>query len=729
MAIFTGLVAFAPSLLNLIIKRADITWPLALAWVIAVGLWLLAWTAHARRSALLPLPIALFLTLIAALPVPNDYTWPRLAGIALALAVTSAAVSGVLPTIAWSVYAVALVALDYARDEPHAGHLSTSGLDVASTMLGIVVIPTAIAVVSRQWNLACEEADASSEASRVRRAQARAAERAEAARAAVDRRIHETVLNTLATIARSRTSSEAARAQCAQDLSALDSLEESAPRDVRGLLTRLLERHPVPSPTVTVVAGDVSFRDSDMADTAYAAVGEVLRNVTRHARATRTVIKVRIPRGHVTFIISDDGIGMDDSARQRFGMRRALIESVEASGGSVRVESRPGAGTTVTITLPVARRRSQKPPMATPSVDVLLGPPSVRVAMISALAIGIVLLIPTAATFSQPLLVAAAYLVFATLVSLIAVQWRGRRSGLLAWVVLVTMLGVQAAAVSGVQGCESAGGLHQVLFTTAAAMLLPPLVLRRASGTIALVLLVVVPTILASWALPAGCRVEALIPAVETSLWVVVLVSIIAALSKAFDRSSIELISRWEDIAETEARLLALQAADQRWHSVDALTRDLLADVADGEVSPEDPAVRSAAMRLEARIRSLFETAKVRSPELRACLEEVVEAVTAAGVPVTVMFVSEELLGTPRPDLNETLIEIGRRSARSGLHITLLDGELLVAADRSALVDGKLAPLEDTEDPLTAVAVIPWESVSGDLTPVPEHRPSPEGAP
>ena len=709
-ALFTGFVAFVPSLVSFVFAGAGVTWIQGATWAGSFALWLFAWGRARARPVLLPLAIAAFMTLIVVIPVPEAFTWPRLAGIALALAVTAAAVSSIPATLLYSAYAVALLSIDYLRAVPHAGHLSSSPLDAASTILGLLVIPPAIAVVSRQWGLACREGDAASEASRVRETQVRATERGEAARAAVDRRIHETVLNTLATIARGHTSAAGARAQCAEDLRALDSMDGAAPRDVRGLLSLLLQRHPVPEPTFTVVAGDVAFRDDEMANIALVAVGEVLRNVVRHANATRTTIQVRTPGHRIAFTVSDDGVGMDDTARQRFGMRRALTESVESAGGSVEIASHPSTGTAVTISLPVALSRAAQPPRQESSIDLLLRPTSVRIAMASALTMGMALLIPTALAFSQPLLIGATYLLFTMAVALLAMRWESRRIAALAWACLLAMAVSQWAAGATAQGCASAGGMHQVLFTTTAAMLLPPLVLRRLTWTLAMVALAVVSTLLVPWVLPGACRTEALIPAVETSLWMIALVSIIAALSRAFDRASVALAARWDEIAEADARVLAMQAADQRWRSVDARTRDLIASVADGSDSPDDPAVRAAAMRLEARLRSLLETSKIRGAGLRTCLEEVVEETTSAGVPVTVVVVSDEADGALDPHLRAALVDVGRNSTKSGLHLTVLDGEILVSADRSALEGRDLGILEETDDPGTAVAVVPWQS-------------------
>ena len=71
--------------------------------------------------------------------------------------------------------------------------------------------------------------------------------------------------------------------------------------------------------------------------------------------------------------------------------------------------------------------------------------------------------------------------------------------------------------------------------------------------------------------------------------------------------------------------------------------------------------------------------------------------------------VSDESFGDVDPRLHAALLDVGRRSTRSGLHLTVLDGELLVAADRSALEAAALRDLGETDDPDTAVAVARWQ--------------------
>lgn len=88
----------------------------------------------------------------------------------------------------------------------------------------------------------------------------------------------------------------------------------------------------------------------------YRAAGELLGNVLRHAGA-RTVVVRLTPTNHgVQLRISDDGTGFD--ALRAAGLKRAdrglrrLRSTVEFAGGRFRLRSAPGAGTSVTITLP-----------------------------------------------------------------------------------------------------------------------------------------------------------------------------------------------------------------------------------------------------------------------------------------------------------------------------------------------------------------------------------------
>ena len=83
---------------------------------------------------------------------------------------------------------------------------------------------------------------------------------------------------------------------------------------------------------------------------------EALTNVTRHARATKVIVRLRLDSSNdkVSLEIKDNGIGMPLEATSNvksfglFGMR----ERAYAFGGHVRFTGRGGHGTTVTVEIP-----------------------------------------------------------------------------------------------------------------------------------------------------------------------------------------------------------------------------------------------------------------------------------------------------------------------------------------------------------------------------------------
>lgn len=83
---------------------------------------------------------------------------------------------------------------------------------------------------------------------------------------------------------------------------------------------------------------------------------EALANVRRHARATEVEIVLRGSGPAVRLSIRDDGRGFDPRARHegRYGLL-GMRERAKVLGGSLRVESRPGQGTTIRATVPLPR--------------------------------------------------------------------------------------------------------------------------------------------------------------------------------------------------------------------------------------------------------------------------------------------------------------------------------------------------------------------------------------
>ncbi len=89
---------------------------------------------------------------------------------------------------------------------------------------------------------------------------------------------------------------------------------------------------------------------------------ESLTNVRKHARARSVRIALAVSDGSVEATVQDDGEGFDAARpgtpeESTFGLR-FMRERAEEVGGTVSVDSAPGGGTRVTITVPLEARLS-----------------------------------------------------------------------------------------------------------------------------------------------------------------------------------------------------------------------------------------------------------------------------------------------------------------------------------------------------------------------------------
>ena len=84
---------------------------------------------------------------------------------------------------------------------------------------------------------------------------------------------------------------------------------------------------------------------------AYYVASEALANAAKHAQASRVEVSLALSNGSLLLSIRDDGVGGADPAGGS-GLL-GLTDRVEALGGSIQVESRPGDGTQITAELPL----------------------------------------------------------------------------------------------------------------------------------------------------------------------------------------------------------------------------------------------------------------------------------------------------------------------------------------------------------------------------------------
>ncbi len=113
-------------------------------------------------------------------------------------------------------------------------------------------------------------------------------------------------------------------------------------------LHELAARSPIPA----VVRGDSERFPGELEAAAYFIASEGLTNAIKHASAHQVTLAYARAQGELVLTVTDDGSG-GASARRGTGLL-GLIDRARAHGGSLTIDSTPGAGTRLTARLPCA---------------------------------------------------------------------------------------------------------------------------------------------------------------------------------------------------------------------------------------------------------------------------------------------------------------------------------------------------------------------------------------
>jgi signal transduction histidine kinase len=102
----------------------------------------------------------------------------------------------------------------------------------------------------------------------------------------------------------------------------------------------------------TVEADGVGRYSQEVEAAVYFCCLEAMQNVAKYAGASTVSVRLFADGGDLRFEVADDGRGFDPSVT-RFGTGlQGMADRLDAIGGTLRVESRPGEGTTVTGRIP-----------------------------------------------------------------------------------------------------------------------------------------------------------------------------------------------------------------------------------------------------------------------------------------------------------------------------------------------------------------------------------------
>ena len=81
---------------------------------------------------------------------------------------------------------------------------------------------------------------------------------------------------------------------------------------------------------------------------------EALQNVAKYARASQATIALSCPDSHLEFSVTDDGAGFDTAEATCGTGLQGMADRLAAAGGTLRINSAPGLGTTISGRLPVS---------------------------------------------------------------------------------------------------------------------------------------------------------------------------------------------------------------------------------------------------------------------------------------------------------------------------------------------------------------------------------------
>lgn len=205
--------------------------------------------------------------------------------------------------------------------------------------LGVLIIP----LVLKLWRSLAEE---------------KAAKAAADERTAIASQLHDSVLQTLALIQKRADDgpevARLARSQERQLRAWLFDADSATPETIFGAVeAACAEVEDLFNVRITPVTVGQDAPLSDNTKLAVEAAREALVNAGKHAQVDTVDVFCEVLAGELTLFVRDRGVGFDPAAvaADRHGIRDSIRQRMERAGGVARLDSQPGAGTEVELTV------------------------------------------------------------------------------------------------------------------------------------------------------------------------------------------------------------------------------------------------------------------------------------------------------------------------------------------------------------------------------------------
>jgi signal transduction histidine kinase len=637
-------IEFLPALFLLVTHRSDLPGSIWLTWIIPAAIYVLAFLPRLRTWQALIQAFAglLFLTLAIVIPQAYGPGWLPLPFSAFAVTFGAAFTLSVAPAMVVIILAAFLNLIAVLNPTPQ---MILAAADLAGGTIGpifILIAAPALLGMAYSWRRAARIADASTLELEAAAASSYRAVQVQSARTSVDRRIHETVLNTLNAITQGvDEQSELLRTECRRDIEQLELGALPAQEATIGaVIAEARAAAGLRTPQVIVRVDDDYLLPQQSAGALRDALVEALRNVERHAQAHMVDISARQESSVLEVIVNDDGRGLREGDTERFGMRNTIKASLSAIGGEAIIVSAPGRGTSVTLRVPIVVAAELQVPV-NPVLDILLDTARSRVLLFAPAIFGLVMLPWIAGGLGEARPVfAVSFIAFLACNIALALRWNTVSRVPLTLITLVMGVVTYAITRQDLDGCASASSVHWIINSVAGGIGLLLFAGQRYWWHWLILPIITAAGLVLTLSLPDECKAVPAMSLVVTVVYMSAALFLMTVLFREFDRRRSEGLLLWASSVEYQAEIERQITVTTQWSRVSASTVALLSGIADGSLDAGDAQIRERAASEESQLRGNLGMERRSSSSLWRAVLEAVELGAARGLSVDAAVIS-----------------------------------------------------------------------------------------
>lgn len=417
-------------------------------------------------------------------------------------------------------------------------------------------------------------------------------------RTAVERRIHETVLNTLNAIAHGvgRIDPSLIKAECRRDLLQLESWAEvDEPRTVEAVIRQAVEASGISLGRITINCAAAETIQGQTYEAVRDVLVEALRNVERHSQATAVRVNARARDGFLEVSIIDNGIGIKEVAQPRFGLRNTILGTVEALNGTASIEAGPTGGTKVQFNVPLQNVLvSELVPEQ--SISLIFHDWFSRLLIMSPAIAGLFGLILIRNNFDDPLLITVLYVSYVAANVWLAFKWDSREAIAIAYLAIGLIAATYVGLLVEEQGCNTVATLNWVLTCMGGGICLVVFALRGRWDIWVPIVVVFGGGSFVSWYAKGSCATGAVSNLLDTLVYVAAASYAVLFMVSRVEKQQQSALEAWSEKLQMQALIEQEDARVASWELVSLGTKQFFTEIVSSHI---DLGASSTAMRAE----------------------------------------------------------------------------------------------------------------------------------